>query len=545
MGSEISMNAIRWPLVAAVAAVALLALPACSGSSDSDNAAPPKAVELTTEVAKPSGPVDSITWNLSGEPNTLDPAKQFANVTAVVGNLCEGLMRFGKDYGLQSALAEKVTQPDDKTWVFDLRANVTFWDGQPVTPEDVVFSVERTIAPATASSWAAAYQNLRSVGKTGPHQVTFRFREPDSMFRWFQASPSTYVTEKRFTERAGKEYGSATGGIMCTGPYKVGAWRSGQDITVVANDRYWGEQPLVKSARFTFDSDPASRTAALLRGDVDGAFDNPVSALAKLKSSGEGDLLFGKSLAPVFLSTFVNDPGITHQNVRKALAKLVDYAGIAQSVYGGAAIPIKQLTPEATWGYSTSIFKSAYDALPEPKQDLDEAKRLVKEAGDVPPLTIAYDSSAQESKIALSLQSTAKQVGLRINLKALSSTDFLKIFYDPKIREGLSGYILSGSLSFPEPLEYDEFATTGSYYNYAGYHNAQYDALLKRARTTLDDDKRAELIVQAEKLRDQDGYNVPIVSPYLNVFVNKRLTGLAPASYNRATPWLTKLGAAG
>ena len=533
--------------VAMSCTTAVLALSACSGGTDRSSSAPPATVHLTTSVDAPKGEVASITWNLgNGEPTTIDPAQStLDSVSTVVGNLCEGLMTFGAGYKIQPALAEKVTQPDDTTYVFDLRPDATFWDGNPVTPEDVIFSIQRTLADATASSWATAFSNLDSIAATGPHQVTLKFKSPTAMFRWYQATPATAVVEKAYAENAGNTFGTATGGIMCTGPYKLASWRSGEDLTISRNDNYWGDEPLVKQVKFTFDTDAASRTAALLNGDVDGSFSTPVASARRLLNTQQGSLMFGESLSPVFISTFVNDPAITMAPVRSALHKLIDYQGIANSVYGGAALPIKSLTPPATWGYAENVFQRAYDALPNASQDLAGARSEVHAAGDVPPMTFAYDNSnAEESKVALSIQSSAKEVGLDIELRSLAPNDYFKIFYDPKAREGLSGYVLTGYLDFPEPLEYDEYSTTGSYYNYTEYDNPAYDKLIKRAEGTLDDTRRAELATRAEALAAADGYNVPLVSPYLNVFVNKRLTGLVPEQRFLYTPWAASLGAA-
>ena len=162
---------------------------------------------------------------------------------------------------------------------------------------------------------------------------------------------------------------------------------------------------------------------------------------------------------------------------------------------------------------------------------------------DVPPLTFAYDNgSAEESKVALSMQASAKQIGLDIELRSLASTDYYKIFYDEQSREGLSGYIVRGYLDFPEPLSYDLYGTQGSYYNYVGYDNAEYDKLLAEATATTDDDARAELVTKAEALRDEDNYVFPLVTPYIDVFVNNRLTGLVPGQSFLYTPWLASVG---
>jgi peptide/nickel transport system substrate-binding protein len=532
--------------IALSCAAAALALSACSRGTDSSSSAPPATVRLTTSVDAPKGEVDSITWNLgNGEPTTIDPAQStLDNVSTVVGNLCEGLMTFGPGYEIEPALAEKVTQPDDTTYVFDLRPDAAFWDGKPVTPDDVIYSINRTRADATASSWATAFSGVESITATGANQVTIKFESPTAMFRWYQATPATAVVEKDYVESAGKTFGTSTGGVMCTGPYELESWDSGQDLTITRNDDYRGDEPLVKQVRFTFDTDAASRTAALLNGDVDGSFTTPVASARRLLDTDEGSLMYGESLSPVFISTFVSDPAIQIPEVRSALHKLIDYDGISENVFGGAAIPIKTLTPPPTWGYAKDVFQAAYDALPDARQDLDGAKSDVEAAGDVPQMTFAYDNSnAEESKVALSIQSSAKELGLDIELRSLAPNDFFKIFYDPGAREGLSGYVLSGYLDFPEPLEYDEYLTTGSYYNYAGYDNPKYDELIEEAQGTLDDTRRAELATRAEAIAAADRYNVPLVSPYLNVFVNKRLTGLVPEQRFLYTPWAASLGA--
>lgn len=533
--------------IALSCAAAALVLSACNGGTDSRSSAPPQTVRLTTSVDAPKGEVDSITWNLgNGEPTTIDPAQStLDNVSTVVGNLCEGLMAFGSGYKIEPALAESVTQPDDTTYVFDLRPDATFWDGNPVTPDDVIYSIDRTKADATASSWATAFSGVESTTATGPHQVTIKFQSPTAMFRWYMATPATAVVEKDYAESAGKTFGTSTGGVMCTGPYALESWDSGEDLTITRNDDYWGDKPLVKQVRFTFDADAASRTAALLNGDIDGSFTTPVASAGRLLDTDEGSLMFGESLSPVFISTFVNDPAIQIPEVRSALHTLIDYEGITENVYGGAAVPIKTLTPPATWGYAEDVFQAAYDALPDARQDLDGATSDVEKAGNVPQITFAYDNSnAEESKVALSIQSSAKQVGLDIELRSLAPNDYFKIFYDPSARKGLSGYVLSGYLDFPEPLEYDEYSTTGSYYNYAEYDNPEYDHLIDQAQGTLDDTQRAELTTRAEALAAADRYNVPLVSPYLSVFVNRRLTGLVPEQRFLYTPWVASLGSA-
>ena len=177
-------------------------------------------------------------------------------------------------------------------------------------------------------------------------------------------------------------------------------------------------------------------------------------------------------------------------------------------------------------GYAKDVYKKAYDTLPAQTQDLKAAKVALKGVTDVPPVVIAYDKSNPDvSKVALSIQSSAKEVGLDLQLRGLSSADFLQVFYDPKAQEGLGGYSVPTYLDFPESLGSDVYFTTDSFYSIAGYSNAEYDKLILEALQTVDDAKRAALTVQAEKIPYDDGYNFPLVSIYTNVFVTSASPG--------------------
>lgn len=526
-----------------------LALASCGNRSTGTAGAPAtEPVTVTTSVPSASGPEDHVTWNLpTGEPTTLDPAQSaLENVSTVDANLCEGLSRFGSGYSMQPALATSVKQPDDTTFVYELRRGVTFWDGKPMTADDVVYSMQRFLNPALGSSWSAAYAEVDGITKTGPLEVTVKLKQPDALFHWFAATPAMNVVEKAYAERAGKSFGTAGGGIMCTGPYRLGTWKQGSQIELTRNDSYWDADhaPLTKTIDFTFSTDASSQTSALLTGDVQGQFSNSVSSFKQLSSSNAGSLLFGDSLSPTFVQLFANDDAVQDLKVRQALAKVVDYQGIAQSVYGGAATRIKTITPPATFGYSRSIFQSAYDKLPEPEQDIAGAKALMSGVTQTKPITLAYVSaSPEESKIALSIQSGAEQAGIKVELKALPPAQYGAIFYDPNARAGLSGMIVTGYLDFPEPLQYLLFQTTGSYYNFGGYQNKQYDQLVFQAQATLDDDARARLLTRAWSVFAADAYTIPIVSQKVNVFVGKGLTGVLPQQSFYYTPWADALGA--
>jgi len=293
---------------------------------------------------------------------------------------------------------------------------------------------------------------------------------------------------------------------------------------------------------FTFTTDAAAQIASLRSGETDGQWSIPTSAFEQLGESG--NLLFGPSLSPFFMVPLDLSGPMGDPEVRDAMQSAVDYQGIAESVYRGVATPLRALVPPAAYGYAEDTYQEAYDALPEPAQDLDRVAELVAETpAAAEPMTLAYfAASDEESRAATAIADSANQAGMDIELKPLTPPEFGAVFSSAEAREGIDIFLVTGYLDFPEPLQYYQYFTTGTFYNFAGYSNAEYDELVGQALTTVDDEERAELVLQAQQvLMDDDGV-IPVATVDVSVYYGDALTGVVPRQNFLYTPWLTELG---
>ncbi|MEU6408137.1 ABC transporter substrate-binding protein [Microbispora sp. NPDC046933] len=536
------------PRLAAFAA-ALVGTCTLAGCANDDGPAAsnsPATAALTTSVPAATTDVDSVTWNVpAGEPPTLDPAQSaIESVSTIVPNMCEGLFTLGPDYELQPALATSVDHPDPLTYVIHLREGVRFWDGKPVTPEDVVYSAERILDPKLGSSWIGWAAHLKSIDVTGRREITVRLKQPDVIVPNHFAMPSFFVVEKSFAEAAGTDFGTAKGGVMCTGPYKLDKWTQGQNITLTRNDAWWSTAttPKIKNLRFTFITDPSAMAAALAGGDVDGQYTVPRAAQDQL--AAKGHMLYGPSLSTAFLSVINQNGALSDPAVRQALHALIDYKGIIASVYRGTAQPERALVPPEAWGYGKTVFQEEYDKLPEPVQDLDKAKKLISQSAKAKEkIVLAYATVIEEeSKIATVVADIANQAGLHIELKPLTAEQYGAMFASPEARAGIDLFMSTGYLDFPEPLAYYQFFTTGSFYNFGGYGDKDYDSAVAAALTTEDDAARAREVAKAQAIMAKDLVNIPIATPYVNVYYGPNLAGLVPRQSYVNTPWAVELG---
>ena len=127
-------------LTIALGSAVLLAATACTGSSTGED---PEERELVSMAPAAVGPVDRVVWNLpTGEPSTIDPpnAPTYSGAS-VISNLCDSLLTIDADYNVSPNLAE-FNQVSDTELKLTIRDDAKFWDGTPVTAEDVAFSLQ-------------------------------------------------------------------------------------------------------------------------------------------------------------------------------------------------------------------------------------------------------------------------------------------------------------------------------------------------------------------------------------------------------------------
>ena len=544
-------------------AAALLLLSACGGSSNSSasnaransSGASPVKVRDTFGVA--AGPVSAATWDLPyGEPNTLDPANgAFYSSSLVTDQLCDTLLRFNPNYTVAPDLAVSWKQVNPLTLVFNLRHGVRFWDGHPLTSADVVYSLQHAFSPDSATG--ALFTSVKSVVATGPYQVTLHFKQPDELVLKEMPSFSSAIFEKAQAVQAGSKFGSAQGGIMCSGPYELQKWTPGSNIVVTANPNYWdpARRAHIKTITFTFATNSTTLAEGLLSGETDGAYEVPAETIPRLSSSSTGHLLYG--FAPLYLTLSPARPGgpLASLDVRKALFTSIDRVALAHVVYHDAATPNYTLLNVRTWDPTAlAQYQAAYAPYAKAgatwgsAQAIATGKKLVAASGyhgqPIVLATLAGDQTLGE--VAQLIQQQAKLVGLNVVISPLQPIQYSNASTSAKARQGLD-LLLAVSFNVAddplEPLGFD--VLPGSFYNYTNYNNPQVTRLLTQARQTYDPAARAKLIIQAQSIYEKQWLGGTLLNLDEISYLNSRLSGAVTSFPYMLTPSLASVGKAG
>ena len=537
-------------LMAASAVALSLTLAACGRSATSTNStagnvSPTKGLVTTTPAG--TKPYGTVVWAVYRSVNSLDPiyAFDYPENTAI-SLMCESLLKQAPNGALVPGLAT-MTNPSPTKLVFTIQPGARFWDGHPVTPADVIYSLGRQMNPKLGGFYGLVFNRVSSITQTGANQVTISLKQPDYWLPGELASMGGVIIEKAYAQKQGKNYGTPAGGIMCTGAYEFKSWNPGTGVVAVANPHYWGgKTPLAKEIIVKGVPDTTTLTSGLLTGAVQGGYLDGIATLPQLEAAKNAVTIYqgpGEDTDAFIVSNLKGVLG--NVKVRQALSLALNRQAIIANVYKGAALMPRWFSNPGTFGYGQSVFTKAYNATPVMKQNLAEARKLVKEAGAVGK-TITIGTSSQISNISAvtgAYQQAAQAIGLKTVLDSVSAQNYINFFTDPKARQGVDAFLTVNYGDYADPAALlATFVLPGGSQNYDNFNNPQITSLMEQARGTANPNQRAALIVKVEQLVNQQLPWIPNVQPTTVLAMQKGLTGATGSFSFMYAPWANNLG---
>ena len=418
-------------------AIALILAAACgpagtSGTSGSPGASP----SASAGGAASTLVIDRDTSDLI----SLDPAVlyEFSAVFAT-HNVYETLVKFeGTDLstikpGLATSWDIKDTgSTNDIT--FKLKSGQKFASGNPVTADDVVYSVQRAIklnkSPAFLFTDIAGLK-ADSVKATDPTTVVFSLPKT--------ASASAFLTILTFTiggvvdskEVKAKETGGDSGSAYLldhsagSGPFVVDHWTKNTEVLLKANPNYGGAKPTLSGVLFKQVPEPTNQQFALDKGDIDIANNLGPEQIAALQGKSGVTTTTADSLQLVYVGMNATVKPLDNVKVREALRTAVDYDGIVKDLLKGNGKKVQGIIPRGLAGYNEATPFQA---------DVTKAKALLTEAGET---TVTLDflvptgqapGGVAFSDLAAKLKSDWAKIGVTVNIKQTTTADLLATY---------------------------------------------------------------------------------------------------------------------
>jgi peptide/nickel transport system substrate-binding protein len=468
------------------------------------------ATSAHAETPRKGGRI-KVAGSTSGVSDTLDPAKQ-ANYTDYVRGYMfyNGLTVLDGSLTPQPSLAEEFTTKDAKTWVFKLRKGVTFHDGKPLTPQDVVFSMMRHKNPATGSKAKVLADQIEDVTATGPNEVTFRLTSPNADLPAILGTFHFHIVKDGTTD--------FTAGIG-TGPYKVKEFKPGVRSIAVRNDNYWKPgRPYLDEIEYVGISDETARVNALLAGELDLIGTVNPRSIDRVNGSGKHAIFETKGVSYTDLIMRRDSGPGSNPDFVEAMKLLFNREQMLKSIQiGRGVVANDQPIAPGNRFYFQGLKQRPYDG--------DKAKWHLQRAklGGASIPVVASPAATNSVEMALVLQYAARQAGLNLDVRNMPADGYWS-------QHWMKHPIGFGNVNTrpTADLALTLFFKSDAPWNEAAWKNEKFDQLLVAARGETDAAKRAQMYADMQVMVSQDGgIGIPMFLSGLDGH-NKKLKGLSP-----------------
>jgi oligopeptide transport system substrate-binding protein len=479
------------------------------------------------------------------EPASLDPHMAGSSwENNIIGDLFLGLTTEDINGEPMAGAAESWTvSPDALVWTFKLRPGLVWSDGVPLRAGDFVVGYQRLLDPKTAAQYASiqyVVKNAEAVnaGKLPVSTVGVRAID-DATFEITLEAPTPYLlgllnhyTAFPIPEHTYKKFGAdwvKPGNMVSNGPYTLADWKAHEVIKLVKNPLFYDAANVAIDEVYYYPTD--DQTAALNQFRAQqldanlGTRGFPNSQYAWLKENMPGQARVVPMLGSEYIALNIRRAPFDDARVRKAVSLCLDRAVLTDKVLRDGQVPAYSFVPMGIDNYSnTARLSFAGDTM---EQRRTEARRLLAEAGysaDNPlRFEYLYMISIDSRRSVVAQSAMLKDCGIIVRLIGNEP----KIHYDAVRQWDFIAAQARWGADFNDPQTFLFLLDSRSgAYNYGGYKSAAYDALLDEGKTTLDLDKRAEILGRAEQVALDDNAIVP-----LSFFSSKSLVAPSVKGY--------------
>lgn len=486
-------------------------------------------------------PSDTLTVGVTNFADSLEPTDNYFGWQVMRYGIGECLVHFDDKMNAEPWLAESWKVSDDHmSWTFKIR-DVKFSNGTPVTGEAVKSSIERTFAKAPRAKAMFELDHITADGQN----VTIYTKKPVATLPGMLGDPLFIIVD---TASDGK-VDFAKDGPVCTGPYMVKSFSKAK-TELDANPNYYDKVPFAHAVINTID-DPNTRAMALQKGEVDVAVNIAPGDMQLFQDKNKYDVSTISSIRDVLARLSVKEgKPLADKRVREALIQSLDRDTYCKVLLKGTFTPGGPVLPPSLDYDFDGLSKEYPD-----KTNVENAKKLLADAGwtdtdgdgyvdkdgkDLELDFIYYSGRAELPLFAEATQSDAKKVGIKINLKNV----------DYNVLDGIGtrgeydlliSNVLAEQAGDPEVFMnmYWKTNVDGSNpQNGSGYSNPAYDALSDQLAGEFDPAGRRNIIIQMERIIQDDAATLVFGYPQTNMISNKKVKNavIKPCDYY----WVTK-----
>jgi oligopeptide transport system substrate-binding protein len=447
---------------------------------------------------------------LSNEPPTLDwnLATDSVSFTVLI-NLMEGLTEYDETLRPRPAVARSWdVSPDGRTYIFHLREDARWSDGQSVTAADFEYSWKRLLDPKTAAEYAYFLYDIEgaedynsgkvdhpeSVGVRALDDRTLevRLRKPIVFFPSITTFMVTFPMRRDVVEKFGEQW-TEPGRIVTNGPFVLDEWRHEYKLTLRPNPFYYGIRPSLGTVKMYIVNESTTALTLFETGDIEMS-NLPPEAIAAYQ--GKSEYLTAPVLRGYYYGFNVKKAPFTDPRVRRAFSMAIDRSEFPAILKRGE-IPSPYWIPPGMPYHNPAI------GLP---FDPDAARKLLAQAGypagrGFPSVTAAFNTGPENSLVAENLQAQWKR---NLGIEILLDNQEWKVYLRRLQTDPPPLFRLGWGADYPDPDNFMNLFTSTSGNNRTRWRNDRYDELIRSAASDPEPVRRQAAYDEAQKILLED-----------------------------------------
>jgi peptide/nickel transport system substrate-binding protein len=433
------------------------------------------------------------------------------------------LHRVDKETGrMQPVLARSWEFSEDlKTITYYLRSDVEWWDGEPVTAHDILYTYQKMKDPETKYANVNALRFIHDVEVVDSYTIRFSF---EKVYADILTDSDIVPVPRHVYEERGEQFGEQPVG---NGPYRIERWVRGSGLFLTANAEYYRGRPPLDEIQIMHYADLDEMLDDFAEGALDVVLDITPSAAQNLRGNENVTIFSQPGNSYLYIGWNLTHQFLEDKEVRRAMSMAIDVQRILKDVYAGMGEVSLGPLPSSSWGFNGHVQVIV--------RDVEQARKILRERGftdynrngiidkgrnDFTLQILTNAENPDRVSILQLITEDLQEIGVRVNAQTLDAAAFINAL----VEKDFDGYIMGWSVG--EKVDPAMFWGSQGRYNFVSYANESVDSLIEAGVSMLDRKRATKIWNEFQEIIYADQPYTFLVVPNKVAATYKRVRGV-------------------